>query len=261
MQQQVIIKKINWSRVLPQLVFWLFITLLFLYERRYLIQKAGLPNFVACVMVRLLLLMGLTYLNLLVLIPKFFARGRYIWFVVLLLLSLALYVVLQSAYDMLLFGFIIADSRRSGFWYSIPYNMVTSAWYLLITVSFKISFDWLQQKRNPVTTTEVTVQPEAPEYIYLKTGVKTVKTRIDAITYIQGLKDYSIIYTNEEKIVTKGTLKYIESILPADTFLRIHKSYIIAKNKIVAVERTKVILSSQVTVPVGRNFQDRLEGF
>ena len=255
------IKIVKWRRILPTLLFWLFITLLFLYERKYLIHKVGLPNFAACIAVRLALLMALVYLNLNVLIPKLFARQRYWLFTALLILSIALYVGLQSAYDMYLFGFIIGDVKYYRFGYSIPYNLVASGWYLLITVSFKISLDGLQQKRNPLTTTEVSVQPDAPEYIYLKTGIKTIKTRIDAITYIQGLKDYSIIYTIEEKIVTKGTLKYIESILPVGTFLRIHKSYIIAKNKIVAVERTRVILSSQVAVPVGRNFQNRLAGF
>jgi hypothetical protein len=254
---------IKWTKLLPQALFWIVITLLFLYERRYLIDKAGLPNFIACVTVRVGLLMALAYLNLSVFVPRFFAKGRYMLFALLLLVSIAVYVALQGAYDMFLFGFVIGDMRHRGFWYNIPYNMVSSGWYLVVTVCFKITLDWLQQKNNPVQPieNEPQITPEAPEFIYFKTGTKTVKVRITDITYIQALKDYSIIYTPTEKIVTKGTLKYIEGILPAGDFLRIHKSYIIAKNKIVAVERTKVLLSAQVTVPVGRNYQDRLEGF
>jgi DNA-binding LytR/AlgR family response regulator len=172
-------------------------------------------------------------------------------------------VALQGAYDMFLFGFVIGDIRHRGFWYNIPYNMVTSGWYVVVTVCFKITLDWFQQKNTPppAMESEPVLSTDAPEFIYFKTGVKTVKTRIADITYVQALKDYSIIYTLTEKIVTKGTLKYIESILPAGDFLRIHKSYIIAKNKIVAVKRTKVLLSAQVTIPVGRNYQDRLERF
>lgn len=255
-------KTIDWKKLLPQLCFWVLITLLYLYERRYLIDKAGLPNFIACVTVRLALLIALAYLNLKVLIPKFFATGKYLLFAVFISASLIAYVALQGAYDMFLFGFVIGDVRHRGFWYNIPYNLITSGWYLLITVCFKVTLDWFDQKRNPPAAKPNTgIKPETPEFIYLKTGVKTIKTRVDDITYIQALKDYSIVYTPAEKIITKGTLKYIEGILPAGDFLRIHKSYIIAKSKIVSVERTRVLLSAQVSIPVGRNYQDRLEGF
>jgi hypothetical protein len=258
------IRKINWNKVLPQLGFWIFITLLFLYERRYLIRKAGLPHFLECVGVRLVLLMALAYINLYVFIPLYLNRRKYVQFSLLLLLSLFIYIGLQSAYDTYLFGFVIGGSRDTAFWRNVPYNLVASAWYLLITVAFKISLDKIQQRYNPLekNAADIVLDTTAtPEYIYLKTGLKTVKTRIDDITYIQALKDYSIIYTSGEKIITKGTLKYIESILPANHFLRIHKSYIIAKSKILAVERTKVILSHQIIIPVGRNFQHVLNDF
>ncbi|RYU89246.1 LytTR family transcriptional regulator [Mucilaginibacter terrigena] len=262
MQQAVKIKSITWQKVLPQVCFWLLITLLFLYERRYLIHKAGLPNFIACVSVRLALIMGLAYLNLYVLIPRFFNRQRYVVFTLLLIVSLALYVGLQSAYDMFLFGFIIGDTRYAQFWRSLPYNAVSSAWYLLITVSFKISLDWFRHKKDLAAAADsVEIKTEAPEYLYLKSGLKTVKVCIAEIIYIQALKDYSIIYTNADKVITKGSLKHVEEILPAGYFLRVHKSYIIAKSKIASVERTKVVLNGRVSVPVGRSFQDRLEGF
>nr|WP_294942268.1 LytTR family DNA-binding domain-containing protein [uncultured Mucilaginibacter sp.] len=255
--------KIKWTGLLPQLLFWIIITLLFLYERRYLIDKAGLPSFLACVTVRVAMLMGLAYLNLNIFLPRFFAKGKLWLFALFLIASIAVYVALQGAYDMFLFGFVIGDIRHRGFWYNIPYNMVTSGWYLVITVCFKITLDWFQQKNAAplAIENEPQIAAETPEYIYFKTGTKTVKIRMADITYVKGLKDYSIIYTPSDKVITKGTLKYIESILPDGDFLRIHKSYIIAKNKIIAVERTKVLLQSLVSIPVGRNFQGRLEGF
>ncbi|OOQ61305.1 LytR/AlgR family response regulator transcription factor [Mucilaginibacter pedocola] len=250
-------------QLIPQLLFWVVITLLFLYERRYLIDKAGLPNFLGCVTVRVGLLMALAYLNMAFFVPRFFAKGKYLLFALLLISSIVVYVALQGAYDMYLFGFVIGDMRHRGFWYNIPYNMISSGWYVVVTVCFKIALDRFNRKDEPLPSAEEApnIAPEAPEFIYFKTGTKTVKLRIADITYVQALKDYSIVYTPTDKVITKGTLKYIESILPAGEFLRIHKSYIIAKNKIVAVERTRVLLSAQIAVPVGRNYQDRLEGF
>jgi hypothetical protein len=262
MQQATHIKNNKWQTALPQVCFWVLITLLFLYERRYLLHKIGLPHLFACVSVRLVLIMALAYLNLYVLIPRFLNKDRYWVFGVLLILSLALYVGLQSAYDMFLFGFIIGDIRYGSFWYALPYNAVSSAWYLLITVSFKISLDWYRHKKEIAAAADaVEIKPEMPEHLYLKSGVKTIKVCIADIIYIQALKDYSIIYTNADKVITKGSLKHIEGILPAGAFLRVHKSYIIAKSKIAAVERSRVLLNGQVAIPVGRNFQDRLEGF
>lgn len=206
--------------------------------------------------------MALAYFNLYVLIPKFFNRERYIAFGALLVLSLALYVGLQSAYDMFLFGFIIGDIKQQRFWQSLPYNALSSAWYLLITVSFKISLDWFRHKKELAAAADTAeTRTEAPEYLYLKSGVKTVKVSIADIIYVQGLKDYSIIYTDTDKVITKGSLKYIEGILPAGCFLRVHKSYIIAKNRIAAVERTKVLLNSKIAIPVGRNYQAQLADF
>jgi two-component system LytT family sensor kinase len=68
---------IKWTKLLPQVLFWIMITLLFLYERRYLIDKAGLPNFIACVTVRVGLLMALAYLNLQILFRGFLPKVSY----------------------------------------------------------------------------------------------------------------------------------------------------------------------------------------
>jgi DNA-binding LytR/AlgR family response regulator len=118
-------------------------------------------------------------------------------------------------------------------------------------------------KNLPVQQIAATeIAPSATiEHLYFKTGNKTIKTQVDDIVYVEALKDYSIIYTSNDKIVTKGTLKYMEEILPTDGFLRVHKSYIIAKNKIIAVERTRVILTPQIAIPVGKTFQEKLKSY
>src|SRR5215475_2871191 len=98
----------KWSlaRKLLHLLFWVIITTVFLFERRYLIQKAGLGHFAECAVVRIALIIGLSYFNLFWLIPRYFAAKKYFTYTVLLVLSLCLYVGLQSLYDIYLYGFI-----------------------------------------------------------------------------------------------------------------------------------------------------------
>ena len=84
------------SRKLLHLLLWVVITTVFLFERRYLIQKAGLGHFAECAIVRLTLIITLSYFNLFWLIPHYFSTKKYFTYSVLLLLSLCLYLGLQG---------------------------------------------------------------------------------------------------------------------------------------------------------------------
>src|SRR5680860_151753 len=88
------------SKKVYHFLFWLIITVVFLYDRRYLIQKYNLPDhFIECVIVRLLLIMSLVYFNLYYLIPQYFRTKKFVAYSLLLLLSLFVYVSLKNLYD------------------------------------------------------------------------------------------------------------------------------------------------------------------
>lgn len=96
--------------------------------------------------------------------------------------------------------------------------------------------------------------------VFVKSGVQRVKLNFDEVTHIQGLKDYAIIYYGTGKVVIKGSVKSMHEIFPEKHFMRVHKSFIVAKNKIVRVERGRVILQNQ-QVPIGRNYKDAIEKY
>ncbi|HEY8930962.1 MAG TPA: LytTR family DNA-binding domain-containing protein [Mucilaginibacter sp.] len=247
------------------LCFWIVITMIFLYDRRYLIQKAGLGHFAECTIVRLTLIISLGYLHLYYLIPRFFSRKRYMLYFSLLVLSLAVYVCLQNLYDIYLYGLVIGVREYRNFWYSFPFNFVTTGWYLLLTVAFKLSLDWYEQRNEVLKLQEelsrapafVNTQKDG-EYLFLKSGTKKLKTPIASVTYIQGLKDYSVIYTDDSKIIVKGTLKTVEELFPRKHFTRIHKSYMVTNDKIKHLESNKVVLLNGITVPIGRSYRHLL---
>ncbi|MBK7869189.1 MAG: LytTR family transcriptional regulator [Saprospiraceae bacterium] len=258
----------NWM----ELAFWVIVTLIFLYERRYLAQKIGLGHFVECVTVRLLLIVTLAYWNLKVLIPRFFETGKYVQYFNLLLLSLGLYITLQSWYDMYLYGFVIGIERDQHFWSVAPYNIVVTAWYVGLTVALHRAIEWYVQseelaklyEENKVLKEQAELLSsqgsENQTAVFLKTGTKQVKVELDNITHIQGLKDYSIIYTADDRIVVRGNLKQMEQFFPEGQFLRVHKSYLVASDKIEAIDKNQVLLE-QVSLPVGRSYKAHLERF
>jgi len=260
----------KWSleKRLLNLGYWLIITLIFLYDRTYLIRKAGLGHFAECTAVRLFLIISLAWLHLYYLIPHYFLAKKYVAYFTLLIVSLSLYVSLQSLYDIYLYGFVIGALSYRDFWRNIPFNFITTAWYLLLTVAFKLSLDWYEQRKELLKLKQELDKAPAfintqkdDEYLFLKSGTKKLKTPIAAVSYIQGLKDYSVIYTDAGKIIVKGFLKTVEELFPQRHFLRIHKSYLVTNSKIKQVENNKVVLINGEIIPVGRSYKHLLNFF
>ena len=106
--------------------------------------------------------------------------------------------------------------------------------------------------------TELELNEPTPEFIFVKSGVKRIKLYFDKITYVQGLKDYAIIYTSLEKIVIKGSVKMVQEMFPPHLFVRVHKSFLVAQQMIRCIERNKIIFDNH-QIPIGRNYRDDVE--
>ena len=180
-----------------------------------------------------------------------------------LIVVLCVYVSLQNLYDIYLFGFVIGAKYYRSFWYAFPFNLLTTSWYLLLTTAFKLSLDWYEQRKQ-VTHLQFQIENgltavAEEEIIFLKSGTQNIRTNLAEITHIEGLKDYSVVFTKTAKIVVKGSLKAVGARLPAGRFIRIHKSYIVAKDKIQSMDTAKVTLAGGTIIPIGRNYKQNLK--
>ena len=93
----------------------------------------------------------------------------------------------------------------------------------------------------------------AAGYIFIKEGTRFVKVNIDEILFIEGLKNYVAIHTVTQKVVSLQRLKTLEEQLPADHFIRVHNSYIIAKSAISSVKDNEVRIGT-ATIPIGETY-------
>lgn len=100
-------------------------------------------------------------------------------------------------------------------------------------------------------------QDQPSEYIFVRSDYQMVKVGFSGMLYIEGLKDYVKIYCGPSVIFSHQNLKSIESKLPADQFLRIHKSYIISISKITSVQKSAVRIGDK-EIPVGETYKDQL---
>ena len=95
------------------------------------------------------------------------------------------------------------------------------------------------------------------KFIYVRANQMMQKISLDSILYIEALKDYVQLITSEKKIIIQDTMKSMEEQLPAD-FIRVHKSYIINKNKIKSYTSQSVLIQSK-EIPVGRTYKENLK--
>jgi len=94
-------------------------------------------------------------------------------------------------------------------------------------------------------------------YIYLKVDKKMVKILLKDILYIESLKDYVRIKTNEKTVVTHQKISYLEEKLPEECFMRIHRSYIVSISKVESYSSTAIEVPNQ-ELPIGRNYKNQV---
>jgi len=100
---------------------------------------------------------------------------------------------------------------------------------------------------------ETTPEIPARHFRYFNVNKSQVKIFLDEILYIESLKDYVKIFTKEKYLITKFQLGKIETYLDDANFLRVHRSYLVAKDKIDSVSSTKIDIGKK-SIPIGRNY-------
>jgi len=91
-------------------------------------------------------------------------------------------------------------------------------------------------------------------HIFVKTEYKLVRIAKDDILYVEGMQNYVNIYTPTEKITSLQTMKKTEEQLASPQFLRVHKSFIVATQKIDSVERNRIFIGEKV-IALGDNYR------
>lgn len=110
---------------------------------------------------------------------------------------------------------------------------------------------------NPINS----IQPRQDEvknyFIFVKSEYDNVKINTKDIKYIQGLKDYIKIYIvdSNKAILTLSSFKDIQIKLPANHFLRVHRSFIVNTSYIKSVQKTKIVMND-IRIPIGETYKD-----
>jgi len=127
--------------------------------------------------------------------------------------------------------------------------------YLLKPVSYarflKAIDRVLTEKHDPV------VDPD--DHVFLRSSGRLVRLDLSKVLYVEAQADYALIHTLDDKHLVHGTMKSFETKLPSKEFIRVHRSFIVRKDKINDLEENSIVIGRSV-IPIGASYKERLIG-
>lgn len=98
--------------------------------------------------------------------------------------------------------------------------------------------------------------------IFVKSDYKLIRVELEKILYVEGLKDYVKIYLEgqAQPVVSLMSMKSLEDLLPESDFIRVHRSFIVRKNKIRVVERNRIVFGKEY-IPISDSCKDKFQEF
>ncbi len=102
-------------------------------------------------------------------------------------------------------------------------------------------------------------QDNSNDYLFVRADYQTIKINFADIRFIEGLKDYIKIFltTRDKPILTLLSLKAIEEKLPSNEFMRVHRSFIVAINRINSIRKNKIFINDK-EIPIGDLYQENI---
>jgi len=129
--------------------------------------------------------------------------------------------------------------------------------YLMKPISFErflkaankaLDFYWLQHQAE-------SQKEPAPDYFFIKCDTKFEKVYYEEVLYIEALQNYVTIRTADRKLITYMTISGLETQLPKEKFIRVHKSYVVSLSKIKAIEGNEIVINT-IKIPISRNLKE-----
>lgn len=173
------------------------------------------------------------------------------------------------------FSRMVSDNTRIIFTtafeqYAIDGYRVNALDYLLKPISYNDfieavnkALQWFELRKKAETLDSVqTSLPTDSNHIYVKSDYKIVQIELDKILYIEGLKDYIKIYTedNPRPILSLTSMKTMEEKLPSNRFIRVHRSYIVQKQKIKIIDKGRIVFGKEY-IPVSDSYKQELQNY
>jgi DNA-binding LytR/AlgR family response regulator len=130
--------------------------------------------------------------------------------------------------------------------------------YLLKPISFERFIKAIDKVYDSFREIKKTAENEPVykrDYFFVKTEFRMQRVDFDNILFVEGMNEYLRINTTKEKIMTLQNFKSLEESLPKDNFIRVHKSYMVAINKIESIEKNRIKIGEKL-IPISNTYKE-----
>ena len=110
-------------------------------------------------------------------------------------------------------------------------------------------------KEASATNTQ-TPEKQDEDHVFVKADGKVQKIKFDDILFIEGLGNYVTIHTANGKIVTLLTMKEVQERLPENSFMRVHRSFIVSLNQVQFIEGNQIFVDNKTAVSLGETYRE-----
>jgi DNA-binding LytR/AlgR family response regulator len=148
--------------------------------------------------------------------------------------------------------------------YAVEGFQVDAADYLLKPISFAAFSKAVEKTKQRYFTKneELASIKHDDKFLFIKTEYKIVRINLHDIKYIEGMRDYVRIHLlNEKPVMALLNMRKMMEHLPKESFMRVHRSYIVNLDKINTIERNRIIFDKNVYIPVSDQYKNEFHNF
>ena len=146
--------------------------------------------------------------------------------------------------------------------YAVESYRVNASDYLLKPITYPDFLRAAMKAQKALAGRQVGEPRPEPDHFFVKSEGRDVRINLEDIEYIESLSEYVRIHrTGQPPVMSLMRLKNLEETLPVESFMRVHRSYIVNLGKIQTVERNRIIFGGKVYIPVSEQYRERLRGF
>lgn len=131
--------------------------------------------------------------------------------------------------------------------------------YLLKPISYSRFLKAVNKLNQPLPVKSAASKPKtisgSRSSVYFNMNKKKIKVFLDEILYIESLREFIKVVTSNKTIITKMQTNQVEELLAKEDFVRVHRSFIVAKEKIEVITGTDVEINGKL-IPIGRNYKE-----
>lgn len=148
--------------------------------------------------------------------------------------------------------------------YAVEGFKVDAIDYLLKPISYADFLKAAERAKERISPkiTENTQVESNEKFLFIKSEYKILRIILSDIRYIEGMREYLRIHIeNQQPVMTLMSMKKMEEFLPEETFMRVHRSFIVNLNKITTIERNRIVFDKKVYIPVSEQYKKAFQKY